>query len=120
MRGDELVSFFAPHLSVTLKRMAGGHAVYAEGQIIALESDGDLYLRADAETRPFFEEHGCRQLAYERPTGKVARLRYYRVPEQALQNERLKVLFIAAAVAIAKRGSARRRMDLRLAKRHVG
>lgn len=119
MTSDELISFFAPYLSVSIRIISGGLSVYADGYMVALEADGDLYIKADKETQSFFVDYGCKPLTYERKSGQTATLRYYRVPEPAFHDERLKVQFIAAAVAIAKRGSARRTLARKLAERRM-
>lgn len=119
MTSDELISFFAPHLSVSIRKMSGGRSVHAEGHIVALEADGDLYLKADKETQSFFVDLGCKPLTYERSAGRTATLRYYRVPEHVFGDERLRIQFVAAAIAIARRGSARRELKLRLAQRRL-
>lgn len=119
MTSEELVSFFAPHLSVTVRNMYGGRSIHADGFIVALEAGGDLYLKADKSTQSFFVDLGCQPLTYERRTGATATLRYYRIPERAYSDERLKNQFIAAAIAIAKRSSARRDLAKKLALRRA-
>ncbi|MBN8534787.1 MAG: TfoX/Sxy family protein [Rhizobiales bacterium] len=119
MTTEELVSFFAPHLSVSIRNMFGGRSVHAEGLIVALEAGGDLYLKADKSTQSFFIDLGCQPLTYERRSGATATLRYYRVPDHVYANERLKNQFVAAAIAIAKRGSAGRELAKRLAQRRA-
>ncbi|MGL5448170.1 MAG: TfoX/Sxy family protein [Rhabdaerophilum sp.] len=119
MTSDELVSFFAPHLPVSVRKISSGHSIHAEGHIVALEADGDIYIKADKETQSFFIELGCKLLTYERSAGRTATLRYYRVPEHVYADERLKIQFVAAAIAIAKRSSARRELRMKLAQRRL-
>lgn len=49
---------------VTIRRMFGGKGIYREGTIFALEVDGDILLKADAETIPAFIAAGSRQWLY--------------------------------------------------------
>ena len=51
MRPAELEDLFAPIGHVSVRRMFGGHGVYADGVIFALETGGVVYLKTDAETR---------------------------------------------------------------------
>ncbi|MBU4530370.1 MAG: TfoX/Sxy family protein [Hoeflea sp.] len=70
---------------VTIKRMFGGKGIYHQGKILALEVDGEILLKADAESAPAFREAGARQWVYEGKAraGPVA-MPYWSIPETAL------------------------------------
>ena len=79
---EDLFSKTAP---VSIRRMFGGKGIYVDGRIVALVVDGELMLKADAESAPRFEAAGCRQWTYEAKT-KTAAMPYWSIPEEALDD----------------------------------
>lgn len=105
MAREDLEDFFAPFLRVTLKRMFGGHGIYAEGRIIAIEADGEIFLKVDEVTRGFFESHGSMPFTYEKQAGQQAVMSYFRVPAEAYDDDRLKRACLEAALDAARRAA---------------
>lgn len=105
MAPEDIEDFFAPFLHVSLKRMFGGHGITAEGRMIALEFDGEIFLKVDDETRGFFESHGATPFTYEKKTGQQAIMSYYRVPAEAYDDDRLKRACLEAALQAAQRAA---------------
>ena len=62
------------------RRMFGGFGIFHREQMFALISDGELYLKADEQSRPLFEAQGSEAFTYHRQ-GKPFRLSYYRAPD---------------------------------------
>jgi DNA transformation protein len=62
--------------------MFGGHGVYCGDLMIGLVDDDELFLKTDGETRPRFEEVGCRQWVFT-GGGKEMRSSYFRPPDEA-------------------------------------
>src|SRR5271166_6393888 len=52
MDADGLKERFEPFGAVTVKRMYGGHRVYAEDLCFAVESGGEVFLKVDARSQP--------------------------------------------------------------------
>jgi DNA transformation protein and related proteins len=100
---EDLEDFFAPFLRVSLKRMFGGYGIYAEDRIIAIESDGEIFLKVDDGTRGFFESHGSSPFVYEKKVGVQTIMSYFRVPAEAYDDDRLRRACIEAALEAAKR-----------------
>jgi DNA transformation protein len=67
---------------VRSRAMFGGHGIYCGDRMIGLVDDDEIFLKTDPETRPRFEEAGCRQWVY---TGgrKETRTSYFRPPDEA-------------------------------------
>jgi DNA transformation protein len=65
--------------------MFGGKGIYFEGRILALEVDGDILLKADAESAPDFEAAGCSQWAYD-GKGKPVKMPYWSIPDEAFDD----------------------------------
>ena len=105
MAPEDIEDFFAPFLRISLKRMFGGHGITAEGRMIALEFDGEIFLKVDDATRAFFEGHGATPFTYEKKTGQQAVMSYFRVPAEAYDDDRLKRACLEAALEAARRAA---------------
>lgn len=68
---------------VDARRMFGGTGFYADGRIVALEIEGVLYLKTDAESRPRFVDAGGRPFAYD-GKGRTVETSYWTPPDDAL------------------------------------
>lgn len=79
----EVFSAFGP---VRVRRMFGGIGVYADDLIFALVVDGELFLKADAQTSADFRAEGCAPFAYGTKKGRIAVMSYWRAPERLLDD----------------------------------
>jgi DNA transformation protein len=100
---EDLEDFFAPVLRVSLKRMFGGYGIYAEGRIIAITFDSEIFLKVDEQTRGFFEGHGSTPFTYEKKAGEQAVMSYFSVPAEAYDDDQLRRACIEAAFSAAQR-----------------
>ncbi|HME85356.1 MAG TPA: TfoX/Sxy family protein [Roseiarcus sp.] len=82
MDADGLKELFAPFGGVTVKRMFGGHGVYAEGLCFAVESGGEVFLKVDARSQPDFSAAGSSPFIYM-ARGKPMTTSYWRLPAKA-------------------------------------
>lgn len=67
---------------VRARAMFGGHGIYCGDLMIGLVDDDEIFLKTDPDTRPRFEQAGCRQWIYA-GGGKEARTSYFRPPDEA-------------------------------------
>jgi DNA transformation protein len=74
----ELFSTFG---AVSVRRMFGGHGVFADGIMFALESDGELYLKADDLTIPKLAAENSEPFVYK-ARGREIALSYWKLPER--------------------------------------
>jgi DNA transformation protein len=88
--------------NINVRRMFGGHGIHCDGLFIAIVSDDVLYLKSDVETPDEFERAGCKIFSYLRQ-GKLARLNFYRAPEDALDAPHLMLPWGRKALAAALR-----------------
>ncbi len=87
MQDDDIHDLFAGLGPVTIKRMFGGRGIYHAGQIIALEVDGEVLLKADAQSAPDFESAGSRQWHYEgKKAGSPVAMPYWTIPDGAVDD----------------------------------
>ena len=78
----DIEDLIRPFGRVDVKRMFGGHGVYADGAMFALQAYGEIYLRVDGETLPLFEARGLAPFIYENARGATT-LPYRKLPEEA-------------------------------------
>ena len=79
MDAAALRDLFAPFGRVTIRRMFGGAGIYADGLCFAIApGSGEVYIKADAETRAVFEGAGSQAFLYEMQ-GKPKSMSYWRL-----------------------------------------
>lgn len=83
----ELEDLFRPFGSVAIKRMFGGHGIYADGLMFALEANGEVFLKVDAQSLPLFEAEGLPPFAYETKQGQHHSMSYRLLPAAAYDDE---------------------------------
>ncbi len=99
---------FAPFAAVSVKRMFGGHGVYADGVFFALEIAGEIYLKADRHSAPQFKEAGSRPFIYQGKDRPIT-VSYWSLPEQALEDDDELIRWAKSAVEAALRAGPKRR-----------
>jgi DNA transformation protein and related proteins len=86
MDADGIREIFEPVGRVTLRRMFGGHGVYLDGLIFALESDGVLFLKTDETNRGLFESRGSRPFTYMKQGTEQLLTSYWSLPASAFDD----------------------------------
>ena len=99
---------------VTFRGMFGGHGIYADGLMFALEADGGIYLKSDPENAAAFDERDLPPFIYDGKSGKSIVMSYREAPPEALENpddmlEWSRLGQVAARRAAAKRKPAKPR-----------
>lgn len=94
--------------SIQIRKMFGGYGVYHDGLMFALVADETLYLKADAENAMFFEEQGLAQFAYQRE-GKMAKMSYYQVPAEFMEDREQADLWARRSYDAALRAQRKKR-----------
>lgn len=107
MDRERIEELFAPFGPVAVERMFGGHGIYADGIFFALESDGEIYLKADAETQPRFAAAGSRPFVYQ-GKNKPVTMSYWRIPDDALEDDDALRRWAALALDAARRALAKK------------
>jgi DNA transformation protein and related proteins len=100
----EIFSAFGP---VSVRRMFGGAGVYAEGTMFALVADGELYLKADADTIPAFRAAGVGPFVYGAKGRRVV-MSYWRLPDRLLDEPDELAEWARTALRVAQRSAAAR------------
>jgi DNA transformation protein len=88
--------------------MFGGQGIYRGARMIALEAFGDIWLKTDDESRPFFAAAGSRPFVYE-ANGRRTVMSYWRLPDEAMDDPDALVRWARQAEAAAERSGIRQR-----------
>jgi DNA transformation protein len=88
--------------------MFGGQGIYLHGQMFALEVRGEIFLKADADSRPRFEAAGSRAFSYEK-NGKAYQMSYWLLPGAALDDPEAAASWARLALGAAARAALSRK-----------
>jgi DNA transformation protein len=102
MDAAAIKDIFAAFAQVSVRKMFGGHGVYADGLCFAIEAFGEIYLKVDAETEPAFEAAGTKRFTYEM-SGKPKSMAYRTMPGEAEDDEEALKRWCGLALAAARR-----------------
>jgi DNA transformation protein len=94
--------------TVSVRRMFGGHGVFADGMMFALESDGELYLKADDLTIPKLAAENSEPFVYK-ARGREVALSYWKLPERLYDDLDEFAAFARDAFAAAGRAAGNRK-----------
>ena len=101
----DIEELFQPFDHVDVKRLFGGHGVYADGLMFALQAYGEIYLRVDAQTLPAFEAKGLAPFVYDSKRGRAI-LSYRKLPEEAHEDPEQLARWCRLALEAARRVKA--------------
>ncbi len=93
---QELFAEFGP---VSVRRMFGGAGIFVDGRMIGLVSRDAIYLKADAETIPAFEQEGLAPFSYATKNGEHKLTSYWRMPDRLYDDPEELALWARAAHA---------------------
>jgi DNA transformation protein len=93
---------------VRARAMFGGHGLYRGDVMIGLVDDDEIFLKTDEETRPRFEEAGCRRWIFE-GGGKRMESSYFRPPDEAHESPEDMEPWGRLAVEAGRRAAAAKR-----------
>jgi DNA transformation protein and related proteins len=104
MDAEGIRELFADILPVRVRRMFGGHGIYDGETMFALEAGNEIWLKADAQSRPRFEAAGSAAFTYQK-LGKPFAMSYWRLPDEALDDADALRDWTRLAVDAARRGA---------------
>ena len=105
MNADALKALFEPFGAVAVKRMFGGAGVYAEELCFAIESGGEVFLKADAQSEASFSAAGSSPCIYN-ARGKAMRMSFWRLPSAAYDEPDELRRWAALGLEAARRAAA--------------
>lgn len=106
---DHCLELLAPMGATRARRMFSGHGIYVDDLFVALIISDQLYLKADGQTRPQFEQAGCRPFEYPRKDGLRAVMSYWTAPDDAMESPDLMQPWARLAMVSALRAANSKR-----------
>jgi len=104
---DELKELFSTFGPISVRRMFGGAGIFADGLMIALVSDGEIFLKADDQTIPTLKAENSRPFTYGAKNRRVV-MSYWRLPERLLDDPEELGGFAREALGAAHRAQAKK------------
>ncbi|MEX2200123.1 MAG: TfoX/Sxy family protein [Dongiaceae bacterium] len=93
---------------VEARPMFGGHGLYLDGVIFALEADGCIWLKVDDDAKPQFMASGSRAFVY-RGKNRSVEMSYWLLPDGAETDPGAFLHWAELALAAGRRSIARKR-----------
>ena len=110
---EEVMHRFSQVTSASVRKMFGGHGIFHNGLMFALIADNELYLKADADTKPWFIEAGLSPFSYQKADGKVFNMSYYQCSEFFFEDEDETRLWTQRAIHAANRAPPKKKKSPR-------
>lgn len=82
--------------------MFGGKSIYVRGVIMAIETNGEIFLKADAMSAQQFSSAGARQWTYD-GKGKSVSMPYWTIPEDAFDDPDIMAVWMNLALEAGMR-----------------
>ncbi|MCJ8143249.1 TfoX/Sxy family protein [Ancylobacter sp. A5.8] len=103
---------FAAFGPVRVRAMFGGSGIYADGLMIAICVDGQIYLKADPALAQSLREAGGHAFTYEKQ-GKPVTMGFWSLPESALDDGDELASLAARALSVARAAAVARTVPRR-------
>ena len=94
---------------VTMRRMMGGATLYLDGTVFAIIDDGELWLKADADSDAVWDGAGCERFSVTFKDGRVDTMNYRRAPTDVYDDAEALQRWAALAVEAGRRSVAKKR-----------
>jgi DNA transformation protein len=98
----------APVGGVQVRRMFGAHGLYLDGLFVAIVTHHLLYLKADAQSAPQFQDAGGKRFEYE-AKGRRMWLGFWTPPDEAMEAPHLMAPWARLAIEAALRSGKGKR-----------
>lgn len=105
MDAESIRELFAEFGPVDVRRMFGGAGIFVDGRMIGLVSREAIYLKADTETIPAFEQEKLAPFGYATKNGERKLTSYWRMPDRLYDDPEELAHWARAAHAAALRAA---------------
>lgn len=106
---DWVTEALEPLGAVTMRRMMGAATLYLDGTIFAVQDDGELWFKADAESEAIWDEAGCARFTFTGKDGRVETMNYRRAPSDVYDDPEAMRRWAGLAVEAGLRSAAKKR-----------
>ena len=118
MDAEALEELFAPFGAVTVKRMFGGHGIWADGLCFAIQGEGEVYLKVDDVSKAEFVAAGSKPFVYD-AKGKEMTMAYWRLVAGAYDDEDELKRWAGLGLAAARRAALAKAKPKTKTQRHL-
>lgn len=105
---EYLLEMLQPVGALRAKSMFGGWGLYAEDLFFAIIAEETLYFKVDDDNCAEFEERGLKPFRFEM-RDRIASMRYYPPPAEALDDRELLCVWARKGIAAAARAAANKK-----------
>ncbi|WP_419901200.1 TfoX/Sxy family protein [Kiloniella sp.] len=105
---EETINLCLPLGHVSVKPMFGGHGLYFEDIMFALEAYGEIYLKTDKETESLFSNAGSEPFTYEGKS-KPIKMSYWLVPSIGWEDHETFLYWAELAITVSKRAKRKKK-----------
>ena len=86
---------------VTTRAMFGGYCVYKDGIVFGIIGNDELFFKVSETNIEDYKKAGSYQFEYTTKKGKTAKMNYWHVPDEVLEDKHEIVLWVNKAVKVA-------------------
>jgi DNA transformation protein len=94
---------------VTMRKMMGGATLYLGGTVFAIMDEGELWLKADADSDAAWDAVGCERFTYTFEDGRTGSMNYRRAPSEVYDDADELRSWAGLAVEAGTRAAARKK-----------
>ncbi|OUS15804.1 hypothetical protein A9Q97_02725 [Rhodospirillales bacterium 47_12_T64] len=105
---EETIDLCLPLGDIRVKPMFGGHGLYFEDTMFALEAYGSIYLKTDKQTEDLFSKAGSEPFTYE-GKNKPIKMSYWLTPDTALEDPEIFLYWAELAITASKRAKKKKK-----------
>ena len=95
--------------AVTMRKMMGGATLYLDGIVFAILHEGEIWLKADAETDAIWDAEGCERFSMTFKDGRVDTMNYRRAPSDVYDEPEAMQRWAKLAIDAGLRGAAKKK-----------
>jgi DNA transformation protein len=103
--------------AVTMRRMMGAATLYIGGTVFAIQDEGEIWFKADAETDVLWDAQGCDRFTFEMGDGRTGTMNYRRAPLDVYDDPDAMRRWAALALEAGTRAAAKKKKPKGAAKR---
>jgi DNA transformation protein and related proteins len=107
-RNSEFVDFVLEQMAllgdIHARAMFGGHGIYQGATMFAIVVDGELYFKADEQTRDAYIERRLKPFTYE-SRRKIISMHYYAAPPEVFDEAEAMLHWARQAIAVSLRAN---------------
>lgn len=92
---------------ISVRPMFGGYGVYLNDYIVGLIIDNELYLKSNKQFDQFFEQYCSEQFSYLNHKGKLIKMCYWKLPDQAWEDQKILSSFLNRSFQASKNSKAK-------------